>query len=315
MIKIYKKSFTKNGSKKLLELKRPTPGCWINIAAPTDEEIEEINAKYGLPKYLIHDILDNDSLPRIEKEVEKGISLILLKVPFHSDEAITTVPLGIVFSPKKNYIFTICSAEVYSVEKIISSTPKSFVTDNKAVFFNYLMRKIIKTYMRELNVVENEISVAESSINKSFQNKEVILLLSLQKTLVYFRTSIVGNKKVLGKFSTFKIFSLNEDEKEAFDDVLIDVDEAQQLVTIYSEIIANTINAYNSIVSNNFNSILKFLALVTVSISIPTMVASYYGMNVGLPFQGSPEAFLIVVGFALLSTSAVLIFFKFKNWV
>jgi magnesium transporter len=314
MITIYKKS-AKSSREKLVELKKPISGCWINVVSPSEVEIKRLNEEFGLPKMLIKDILDSDSLPRIEKEIEKDISLIQLKVPLHSEEAVTTIPFGIVILHKKNYVFTISSAESYVIGKILSGSAKNFVTDNKALFFNYVTKRIIRSYMNELNLVENEISVAESSITRSFQNKEVLLLLSLQKTLVYFRTSIVGNKKILSKIISSKIFSTTEEEKELIEDLGVDMDEAQQLVTIYSEIIANMINAYNSIVSNNFNSILKFLALITVAISIPTMVASFYGMNIDLPFQKTEEAFLIVVFFAVFATTSVLLYFKYKNWV
>ncbi|MFA6065142.1 MAG: magnesium transporter CorA family protein [archaeon] len=315
MIKIYKKSAKANGAGKLVELKRPAPGCWINVVSPTEEEIIELKEKFSLPTYLVKDCVDSDSLPRLEKDLDHNLSLILLKVPFHSDEAVTTVPFGIVFSPRKNYVFTISSTEAYAVGKILSSSAKNLVTDNKVLFFTYITKRLIRSYMRELNVAENEISGVESSINKSFQNKEVLLLLSLQKTLVYFRTSIVGNKKVLSKIIPSKIFSVNEEEKELIEDLSVDIDEAQQLVTIYSEIIANMITAYNSLVANNFNSILKFLALITVAISIPTMVASFYGMNIDLPLQQTHEAFFVVVLFAILATGGVLAFFKYKNWV
>ncbi len=315
MIKIYKKSAKANGAGKLLELKRPAPGCWVNVVSPNEEEIKELKEKYNLPSYLIKDCLDEDSLPRLEKDLDHNLSLIVLKVPFHSEQSVTTVPFGIVFSPKKNYVFTISSAEANAIEKILSGTAKHLVTDDKALFFNYITKRLIRSYMRELNVAENEISVAESSINKSFQNKEVILLLSLQKTLVYFRTSIVGNKKVLSKVISSKIFSATDEEKELIEDLSVDMDEAQQLVTIYSEIIANMITAYNSLVSNNFNSILKFLALITVAISIPTMVASFYGMNIDLPLQETHQAFIVVLLFAILATGGVLAFFKYKNWV
>jgi len=315
MISIYKKSIKSNGTGKLVELKRPTPGCWINVVSPNEKEVDELTQRFGLPKNLVKDMLDSDSLPRLEKDVEKNLSLIILKVPVHLEDTITTVPFGIVIQQKRKYLFTISSAETYAIEKILTGTAKNFVTDNDALFFNYITKRIIRSFMRELNVVENEINVAESSITRSFQNKEVILLLTLQKTLVYFRTSIVGNKKVLSKIISSKIFTITDEEKELIEDLGVDMDEAQQLVTIYSEIIANMINAYNSIVSNNFNSILKFLALITVAISIPTMVASFYGMNIDLPLQQTHEAFLVVVLFAVLATGGVLAFFKYKNWV
>jgi len=316
MIQIFKKASSKNGSSNLLSIKKPAPGCWINVSSPTAEEIGEIEETYGIKAYLINELLDSDSLPRIEREMEKDLSFVLVKVPCHfEDNHVITVPFGIVFLPKKKYVFTICLNEVDFIGKIIGKPPKKFSTENYPVFFYFLMKKITVSYMRELNVIENEIINVEQSIKKTIKNKEVLLLLSIQKTLVYFRTALVGNKTVLSKLAPSKIFHLNSEGKDLLSESMLDVNEAQQLVSIYSEIITNMMSAYSSIISNNFNSILRFLALVTIAISIPTMIGSFYGMNVDLPFQKDPIIFYILILIAVLSTGLSLLYFKKRGLI
>ncbi len=316
MIQIYKKSSKKNKSLRLSELNKPVSGCWVNVVAPTSEEISILEKKFNIPSYIVENILDPDSMPRLEKEAEKGLSLLMLRVPFRAEGFSTvTLPFGMVVLSKKNYFVTICSEKVGPVEKIIFKSQNGFCTDNKAIFFNMLLKNVIKSYMKELNFIEHEINEAEVSIRDSFQNKEIIQLLSLQKTLVYFRTGVVGNRTVLNKIFSSRLFSLNDDEKELLEDSIVDMNEAYQLVEIYAQIIVNTMSAYTSIVSNNFNTILRFLALVTVAISIPTMVASFYGMNIALPLQGTEYSFLVVISIALIATLAVLVAFKYKKLI
>lgn len=315
MMQIYKKS-SKNGSNQFVELKKPVQGCWIDVVAPDENELNFLESTLGVPSYLLKNILDLESMPRFEREAEKGISLTMLRVPFRNEGASTiTIPFGILFLSKKNYIITICSEKIRPLQKIIANVPKNFCTDNRSIFLNTVVKRVIRAYMKELNFIEREINEAESSIKDSFQNKELIMLLSLQKTLVYFRTGIVGNRTVLNKIFTSRSFFIDEEEKELLGDSIVDINEAYQLVEIYAQIIANTMTAYNAIVSNNFNTILRFLALVTVAISIPTMLASFYGMNIDLPFENSPYAFLGIISIALIITLILLAIFKYKKLI
>jgi magnesium transporter len=168
--------------------------------------------------------------------------------------------------------------------------------------------------MIELFNIEKEVREAEKSIKEALENKEIAKLLSTQKTLVYFKTSMLGNKTVLNKICSGRITPLTKRDKELFADLTIDIDEAQQLIAIYTEIITNTMSAYGSIVSNNLNAIMKVLALLTIAISIPTMIASFYGMNVDLPLQKDPIVFLYIVLTALSLTGVGFLYFKYKKW-
>jgi magnesium transporter len=316
MQEIYRKIEVGPKEKKLELLKKPLTGSWIRVTSPTTIELTEISKKYDLDKTILTDMIDEDSVPVIEKDVEKGYVYSILRIPFkYSTTEIVTIPLGIIFLTHEKIVLTICKEKSGPINNLIDKMPAVFKTDKKSIFFSTIIRFVLSAYMRELNKIESEIKEAEKSVKGSLENKEIVALLSHQKTLVYFKTSIIGNKKILSKVAMGRIVPMSGENKELLEDALIDIDEAQQLVAIYDQIIKNTIDAYSSIVSNNLNVIMKFLALITIALSIPTMVASFYGMNVPIPFQNSQEMFYLSLGLSVLLSIGVILFFKYKKWM
>ncbi|MDD4251251.1 MAG: magnesium transporter CorA family protein [Candidatus ainarchaeum sp.] len=309
---LLKNTFTNNFE----EQQSYSKGCWVKIVNPTEEELTDISKKFNIEKEVLDDVLDDESVALIEKEIGDGYILVILRVPFLSNAGfVVTMPLGILFLTKKDLIITISKVEDEASNKLFSKPPLKFRTDKKSIFFSTLLRKILNQYMRQLNTIEKEINGVEKSIKNSLTNKEIVDLLSFQKTLVYFKTSMVGNKKVVSKISLGRIFSIGEENKELLEDALIDIDEAQQLISIYGEIIKNTIDAYSSIVSNNLNLIMKFLALVTIALSIPTKIFSLYGMNVPLPTQTNDFTFILLIILSVAFSGLAILFFKLKKWM
>ncbi len=243
------------------------------------------------------------------------ISFILHSPAVLEEKGVITIPLGVVFLTKRKVILTVSKHDIFALSKLITRPPRGFTTKNRVVFFRHLNRKVLNAYMIELNKIEKEINGAGESINDALENKEIAILLAKQKTLVYFRTSIVGNRAVLARIFSGKIVPLNEEEKDLLEASIVDIDEAQQLVSIYSEIISHTMSAYSSIVSNNLNFVMKVLAIITFTISVPTMIFSFYGMNVQLPFQENPEVIFYLVMLTFVLIGATLLFFKNKKWL
>lgn len=313
MINYYKST---DSLPKLKEVDKITKNTWINLVSPTVEEINFLVDKLDLDKQLIEEMLDYESVPHVEKELREGYISFILRSPVVLEEkGVVTIPLGVVFLTKLKIILTVSKHELFALTKLSTRPPKEFTTKNRVVFFRYLTRKVLNSYMIELNKIEHEISDAEESINNALENKEIAILLAKQNTLVYFKTSIVGNRSVLSRIFSGKIIPLNDDEKDLLDDAIVDIDEAQQLISIYSEIISHTMSAYSSIVSNNLNFVMKVLAIITFTISVPTMIFSFYGMNVHLPFQENPEVifYLILITFGLIGVT--LFIFKKKKWL
>ncbi|HPM85992.1 MAG TPA: magnesium transporter CorA family protein [archaeon] len=313
MINYYKST---DSLPKLKEVDKITKNTWINLVSPTVEEINFLVDKLDLDKQLIEEMLDYESVPHVEKELREGYISFILRSPVVLEEkGVVTIPLGVVFLTKLKIILTVSKHELFALTKLSTRPPKEFTTKNRVVFFRYLTRKVLNSYMIELNKIEHEISDAEESINNALENKEIAILLAKQNTLVYFKTSIVGNRSVLSRIFSGKIIPLNDDEKDLLDDAIVDIDEAQQLISIYSEIISHTMSAYSSIVSNNLNFVMKVLAIITFTISVPTMIFSFYGMNVHLPFQENPEVifYLVMLTFGLIGVT--LFIFKKKKWL
>ncbi|MDD2531500.1 MAG: magnesium transporter CorA family protein [Candidatus ainarchaeum sp.] len=313
MINYYKST---DSLPKLKEVDKITKNTWINLVSPTVEEINFLVDKLDLDKQLIEEMLDYESVPHVEKELREGYISFILRSPVVLEEkGVVTIPLGVVFLTKLKIILTVSKHELFALTKLSTRPPKGFTTKNRVVFFRYLTRKVLNSYMIELNKIEHEINDAEESINNALENKEIAILLAKQNTLVYFKTSIVGNRSVLSRIFSGKIIPLNDDEKDLLDDAIVDIDEAQQLISIYSEIISHTMSAYSSIVSNNLNFVMKVLAIITFTISVPTMIFSFYGMNVHLPFQENPEVifYLILLTFGLIGVT--LFIFKKKKWL
>jgi magnesium transporter len=314
MIKIYKSS-KPSDSLRIIEVENVCANSWISLIDPSDEEVKSFSEKFNLDKSIINDMLDYESVPHIEKELKEGYISFILRTPVVlGEKGLVTIPLGIIFLTKKNIIVTVCRHDNFALTKLTTRPPKSFTTKNRVVFFRQLTRKVLNSYMSELHKIENEIREVEESINAALENKEIALLLSKQNTLVYFKTSMVGNKSVLTRISSGKLIPLNEEEKDLLEDSIVDVSEAQQLISIYSEIISHTMSAYASIVSNNLSFVLKVLAIITLTISIPTMLFSFYGMNVNLPLQQDPFVVIYLIVLALGVIGLILLIFKKKKW-
>lgn len=314
MIKTYK-SGNPSDSSRIIEIEKMQAHSWVSLVAPNDEEVKTICDKFDLDKSIINDMLDYESVPHIEKELREGYISFILRTPVVlEDKGLVTIPLGIIFLVKKNLILTVCRNENFALTKLSTRPPRGFTTKNRVVFFRQLTRKILNAYMSELHKIEHEIREVEESIKDALENKEIALLLAKQNTLVYFKTSMVGNRSVLTRISSGKVIPLNEEEKDLLDDAIVDIDEAQQLISIYSEIISHTMSAYASIVSNNLSFVLKVLAIITLTISIPTSLFSFYGMNVNLPLQHDPLVVIYLLILALGIIGLILLIFKKKNW-
>jgi len=313
MITIFKSRQSENRCE-LCGVQNKFSRVWINVVDPSDEEIKLLISKYKMDSDSVKEMLDMESVPQVSKE-SNGQTYIILRVPVSEDNEVITIPLGLIFIQPKGVVITVSKKETFAVTKLITKTPRFFSIEKRSVFFRFLIRKILNSYMLELSKIGKKIDDAESSINHALENKEIAVLLSLRKTLVYFRTAMIGNKTVLNKIFSGKIMPLTEEDKEILEDAIIDADEAHQLITIYAEIIANTMSAYASIVSNNLNVVMKFIALVTVALSIPTMIFSLYGMNIELPFQNSLFAMPVVIMAAVVMTATALFYFSKKKWI
>ena len=310
MIKIFKKNKTR-----IYELKKISNDSWISLINPTQEEIEYISKKLKVQRDFLISALDEDEKPRIEKE--GSVALIVFRVPYKkvdSDEfKLITLPIGIIIT-KKN-IITVCLKENRIIDEFSKGKIKLFSIDKRTRFTLQILARANHYFIKYLNDIEKEINKTEKSLMKSLRNKEIISLLQLEKILVYFNTSAVGNDNVLEKISKGKIINLAEEDEDILEDIIIETRQAILMSKIFSNILSSTMDAYTSVISNNLNIVMKFLASITIILSIPTIVASIYGMNVRLPLQTNPHAFFITLLISLIFSGSLAYIFAKKDWL
>ena len=280
MLKIYKTSLTDKSIKKA---KKITADSWIELSSPTNEEIEKVVAKTKVEKDLILKMLDDEELPRVEQE--DHATLVVIDTPFLEEDEkrhnYKTYPLGIIITDN-NYVITVSPKKTSILSDFKKNKIKDFRTAKKVRFLIQILSKTSNLYLRALKQVNSDIEKKEREIEKSTENKDLIDLLEIEKTLVYFITSLKANDLVLEKLSKGTIFPLYENDLDLLEDAIIENKQAIEMSGIYRDILSSITDTYATIVSNNLNYIMKFLAGATIVLEVPTMISSFLGMNVPL---------------------------------
>ncbi len=308
MINIYK---TVDNS--LLKISDFEEGCWINMINPTVNELELINEILNVDMDFLRAPLDDEESSRIE--VEDGQVFILVDIPVVDIEEDSyvyyTLPLGIILKDK--HIITICLKGNSVIQHFEENKVRSFCTYKRTRFVLQLLYRMDTRYLVYLKQIDKMSDKIEHQLHKSMKNKELIQLLDLEKSLVYFSTSLKGNEIVLEKLLKFDVLKLYPEDQDLLEDVIIENKQAIEMASIYSNILSGMMDAFASVISNNLNIVMKMLTSITIVMAVPTMFASFYGMNVGLPLQNSPYAFLIVVGLSVVVSGIAAIFLAKRN--
>ncbi|QYZ79362.1 magnesium transporter CorA family protein [Methanofollis formosanus] len=276
------------------------PGAWILCTAPEEGEITRAAGIMEMAPEDIRAALDEEERPRMESE--EGRTLVLIDVPVRIPGkpagTFSTIPLGIAINDQ--YILTICLQEIPILQDFVAGKVKTFYTFKKTRFLLQILYRNASYYLTYLRQIDRRSSEVERELHASLRNEELIQLLNLEKSLVYFSTSLKSNEVVLEKIMRFKPVRMFADDEDLLEDVIIENKQAIEMANIYSNILSGTMDAFASIISNNLNIVMKFLASITIVLAIPTMIASFFGMNVGLPFADEPLAFAIVLVFSMV---------------
>lgn len=297
MVSIYKHI---NGQFSLLE--DFENGSWINLVAPTNEELNLVSQKTGADIDLLHAALDEEERSRIELEEEINQTIMVVDIPRVEKEGTdtyvyTTLPLGIIFVG--DYIITVCLIKSSLIEDFIKGKVKKFYTYKRTRFVLLLLYRNSARYLRYLRLIDKASERLNEEVQRSYRNKELFQMMALEKSLVYFATSLKGNEAVLEKLVKVNYVKKYHDDEELLEDVIVENKQAIEMCSIYREILSGMMDAYASIISNNLSIVMKFLAAVTIVISLPTLVTSAWGMNVYLPWESNPYGFVIVMSIAL----------------
>ncbi|MBQ8681641.1 MAG: magnesium transporter CorA family protein [Bacilli bacterium] len=293
MIKIFKNELDDDKVKKINEIE---DNCWINLIRPTESEIRYVVDTLGIDEDLIVKVLDEEELPRIEKT--DNATLIVVDGPFMEDSHVknkyTTYPLGIIIC-NDLHVITVSLKEFHVLKEFEQGKVKTFYTYKKSRFLIQLLLRTASSYLKALNLINADIHKREKVLYHSTSNKQLVELLDIEKTLVYFITSLKANDVVLDKLSKGNTITLYDEDVELLEDTMIENKQGIEMCTIYKEILSSITDTYATIVSNNLNVVMKFLAGITIVLSIPTMISSFLGMNVPLgSFESNPYAFTIV---------------------
>ncbi|BFL47948.1 magnesium transporter CorA family protein [Lactonifactor longoviformis] len=311
MIRVFK---TIDGN--IHQVNEATEGCWVALTDPTATELFEISNKYGIEVDDLRAPLDEEERSRIE--VEDEYTLILVDIPVieerNDKDWYGTIPLGIIVT--KEMIFTVCLEDTLILERFMDGRVRNFYTYMKTRFILQILYKNASMYLHYLRIIDKKSVEVEEKLHLSTRNQELIELLELEKSLVYFTTSLRANEVVLEKLLKVESIKQYPEDTDLLEDVIIENKQAIEMSNIYSGILSGMMDAFASVISNNLNIVMKFLATVTIVMSIPTMIFSAYGMNVnsaGMPFAGSPYGFLIVILLSLLLSLVVAFIFSKKN--
>ena len=313
MLKIYNTNMETN---KLEEIKEFRKGSWINLVNPSENEIKRVCESINIQEDFIRDALDYEEKARIDTEEDDNTILFVIDVPVieksEDNDIYTTMPLGMIVV-RDDFFITVSLRKNKIIEDFEKRKIKNFQTYKKTRFIFqifYLNSSYFLNYLKQIN---KETEIAEYILKNSMKNKELLKLLSLEKGLVYFATSLKSNEIVMEKTMRGKIVKLYDDDEDILEDAIIENRQAIEMAQIYTNILNGTMDAYASIISNNLNGVMKFLTSITIVLAIPTMISSFWGMNVKLPFENSPIGFIIMVFIAVVLTLVVTWWLKRKD--
>jgi magnesium transporter len=288
--------------------------CWVNVAAPAAEEIDQLITQFKIPQDILTDILDTDESARIE--VEGRYLIIIIKIPvLNRDDShipYITVPLGILIS--NDYFITLCNMETDIISDVKNNRIRNFDMSNNRRFVLQMFLRISTQYLRSLKDINRTQREIEQKINISVRNEELLKLLDMEKSLVYFSTSLKSNELMMEKLKRSKFSKMSDEDEDMIDDVIIENRQAIEQTSIHTNIMSGTMDTFASIISNNQNLVTKTLTTITIVLMIPTLVASFFGMNVNVHFDNKdPYAFGIILGISLLLSGLGVLYFRKKD--
>lgn len=307
-------TFLKNGTVGLISTEKWEPNCWVNIEVPTESDKAYLINDLKIPLSFYNDIEDVDERPRIE--MEDGWCLIILRVPIKTfDESLpfSTIPIGIVF--KDEIFVTLSFYKAEMVSDFIKYTHRKSIT--KKDNFDLVLKLILSSsvwFLKYLKQINQKIKLAEKQLEKSIRNEDLQTLMQIEKCMVYFTTSLKGNDILIHKIKNHKSQKINLDT-ELIEDVEIELRQALEMTNIYSDILSGMMDAYASVISNNLNVIMKLLTSISILLMIPTLIASFYGMNTPNNLESNQYGFWIVISISFIISSIGMLIFKRKNWI
>ena len=313
MLKIYNTDIQNGKTNEINEFKK---GSWINLVNPSDDEIKRVCTNINIQEDFIRYSLDLEEKARIDQEEDDATILFVIDVPIieKTDNSVlyTTLPLGMIVV-RDDFFITVSSRKTKVIEDFEKKKQRNFATYKKSRFILQILFSNSSLFLTYLKQISKETELTEATLKDSMKNQELLKMLNLEKSLVYFTTSLKSNEVVMEKTMKGKIIKLYEEDEDLLEDAIIENKQAMEMGKIYSDILSGTMDAYASLISNNLNVVMKFLTTITLVMAIPTMISSFFGMNLHLPFENSSFGFLIILGLTVVLTLFVVFLLKKKD--
>lgn len=308
MVKIYSSVYGE-----IIEVDEIVDGVWVNMVLPTEDEIEQISEKLKTDHDFIKAALDEEERSRIEIDEDNGQVLILVDTPYivtkEQSKLYETIPIGIILT--NLCIITVSLQQSLILEPFLKNIIKTFYTFKKSRFILQMLYKNAELYLMCLKQIDKQSAVIEETLHKSMRNKEFIQLLTLEKSLVYISTSLKSNEIVMEKLMRYDFIKKYPDDMELLEDTIIENKQAIEMAKIYSDILTGTMDSFASLISNNLNIVMKRLTSITIVMAIPTIISSFFGMNVPIPGFDNPFAFLwLIIGSIIICYIAIKVMSK-----
>ncbi len=314
MLKIYNTDIETNEFRELKEFKK---GSWINLVNPSENEIKKVCESVQIQEDFIRDALDFEEKARIDHEEDDDTTLFVVDVPItesgeEGEVIYSTLPLGMIVV-RDDFFITVSLRKNKIIESFEKRKIKNFQTYKKTRFIFQILYLNSSFYLSYLKQINKETEIAEYILKNSMRNKELLKMLTLEKGLVYFTTSLKSNELVMEKTLRGKIIKLYEEDEEILEDAITENRQAIEMAQIYNNILNGTMDAYASIISNNMNGVMKTLTSITIILAVPTMISSFWGMNVNLPLQNNPLGFIVMISISIILTLFVSWWLRRRN--
>jgi Mg2+ and Co2+ transporters len=307
MINIWKQE-----NRKMVSGERTESPIWVDARNVTREDIHTLEAEYGVDTEIIMDILDPDELSRIEREDDYTLIIVRLPIFIATNEvSYFTIPLGILLYPDK--IVTICWADCELLNDLTNNRVRGLSLKDLPAFVVRILARADLIFLRYLKEINRRSNAIEIELQKSVQNNELIQLLNLEKSLTYFTTSLRCNQLLFEKLMKTKLIQLDEEDRDWLEDVAIDNRQAIEMAEIYSDILSGMMDAFASVISNNLSIVMKRLTVINLVLMIPTMVTSFFGMNVDVPMSEWKGHWAVMVILSVCLAASLLAMFLLRD--
>ena len=298
---------------KMERVRKPERGCWVRIINPSKDNLPLIAEHFKVPIDFLTASLDVDETARIE--VDDHGTLFIVKIPYFDEKNVDvlyfTIPVGIILVD--GMILTVCTREADILKEFADNKVRN-IGEGHRFILQFVLRATLR-YLAYLKQLNNAANIIQKKLEQESRNRQLIKLFNIEKSLVYFTTSLKSNMLMLERLRRMRLIEMNDFNENLLEDILTEGKQAIEMANIYSDILSGMMDAFASVISNNLNIVMRLLTSITIILTIPILIASFYGMNVPLPMQGNPYAFLVVIGLSIFLCLLAVFYFVKRRWL